>query len=180
MRISFTILLCSLAFIGSAGCSDRQSPTTLTEGGQAAQTAPTVAATSNATLRMTIDGKPWKADHAIEAMVNPPTMDRTILINGSLGPRDANEQAFTMILVGVDGPGPVRLQSDVPERGVVQMGNLSAERYLAGSIQGYDMQVEVMRYSKVPVLIEARFSGSLTANDGTKLDIGDGYFRYSE
>ena len=85
-----------------------------------------------------------------------------------------------MILSGVDGPGTVRLQSEVPERGVVQIANLSAERYLAGSILGYDVQVEVTQYSKVPVLIDARFSGSLTANDGTKLDIGDGHFRYSE
>ncbi len=180
MRIPCTILLFSLAFIGSAGCSDHQSATTLTEGGQATATAPAVAATSNAMLRMTIDGKPWQADQAINAMVDPPTMDRTILISGSLGPKDANEQLFSLILSGVDGPGTVRLQSEVPERGVVQIANLSAERYLAGSILGYDVQVEVTQYSKVPVLIDARFSGSLTANDGTKLDIGDGHFRYSE
>ncbi|MFZ2235888.1 MAG: hypothetical protein WBP11_12775 [Dokdonella sp.] len=180
MRIPCTILLCSLIVIGISACSDRQSPASPIEGDQATATAPATVATSNAVLRMAIDGKPWQADQAIDAIIDPPTMNRTILINGSLGPKDANEQVFSLILMGLDGPGPIHLQSESPERGVVQISNLAPDRYLAGSILGYDMQVEVTQYSKDPVLVEARFSGSLTANDGTKLTLGDGYFRYSQ
>lgn len=170
-----------LAVAGLSSCSDSGTPSGSTSSAATttATTAP-VAVSDKAVLRMQIDGKPWAADQAIEAMVHPPGFDRAVLINGSLGPKDANEQAFSIMLLGVDEPGPHHLTSSKPERGVIQVSNLSASRYLAGNVLGYDVTVELVRYSAQPLLVEARFSGSLTASDSSTLAIRDGYFRYAE
>ena len=181
MRTHRLLVPALLAATCIAACSDRAVPA----GGAASPAeAPASAVVANVAakpqLRMLIDGKPWMADQAIEAMVQPPGFDRAVLINGSLGPKDANEQAFSIILLGIDGPGTHHLKSGSPERGVIQMANLNARQYLAGNILGYDVSVDVLRYSARPVLVEARFSGSLTASDSSTLAITEGYFRYAE
>ena len=132
-------------------------------------------------LRMRIDGKDWIADHEIFGAVHPTGYDRSILMAGSLGPKDANEQAFNVILNGVDGPGTFRAKTGDAARHVAQIANLSQARYLAGGLMlEHDVTFEVTRMQASPVAIEARFSGTLTANDGAVLRIEDGEFSYRE
>lgn len=132
-------------------------------------------------LRMRIDGVDWVADHDIFGAVHPPGYDRAVLIAGSFGPKDANEQAFNMMLNGVDGPGTVHATRGDARRHVVQMANLTPQRFLAGGLLlDHDVTVELLHLQADPVRIEARFSGTLQANDETVMTIEDGRFRYSE
>lgn len=137
-------------------------------------------ADSASMLRMTIDGVAWKAEHDIFGAVHPTGVDRSILIAGSRGGKNANEQAFNLNLLGIDAPGRYRVHGANATSGVAQMANLSPERYLAGNVFGYDIEVELVKFSKNPDRIEARFSGTLEANDGSTMRVSDGYFRYAE
>lgn len=172
MLIAVTVLL--------GGCGKPAQDSVTTNSPATANVAAPSPASSSPMLRMSIDGQPWIADHAIEGMVHPPGYDRAILISGSHGPKDKNEQAFTLLLLGVDGPGPRTIRSGGGDLSIVQMANLSPGRYLAGGVLGYDLQVELIRYSAAPLLVEATFSGTLMANDGASMVIADGHFFYAE
>ena len=129
-----------------------------------------------AQLRMRIDGVEWTAAHDVFGAVNPTGHDRAVIIAGSRGGKNANEQAFNLTLLGADAPGRYRVTSEKPVSGAAQIANLDAQRFLSGNLFGYDIEVELLRRSTNPEVIEARFSGSLTANDGAKIAISDGYF----
>lgn len=173
-RIAGTALLLLLGACSDAAAPVAQAPTT-----QPTQ-APADAPAGNL-LRMRIDGVDWIADHEIFGAVHPMGYDRAVLIAGSHGPKDADEQAFNIILNAADGPGIYRATTGDTRRHVVQMANLTPERYLAGGLTlDHDMTIEIVRMQASPVLIEARFHGTLTANDGTVLHIEDGEFRYRE
>ncbi len=129
-----------------------------------------------AQLRMRIDDVEWIAVHDLFGAVNPTGHDRAVIIAGSRGGRNANEQAFNLTLLGADAPGRYRATSTRPASGAAQISNLDAQRFLAGNLFGYDIEVDLLRRSTNPEVIEARFSGSLTANDGAKIAISDGYF----
>lgn len=132
-------------------------------------------------LRMRIDGVEWNAERELFGAVHPAGYDRAVLISGSHGPNDATEQDFTIMLNAADGPGTYRATTGDTRRHVVQLGNLTPERYLAGGLMlDHDMTIELVRMQASPVLIEARFNGTLTANDGAVLKIEDGEFRYRE
>lgn len=166
-----------------AACDNGGNPPATSAASNAAEAATgTPAATSAGNLlRMRIDGKEWIADRDIFGAVHPTGYDRSILMAGSLGPKDANEQAFNVILNGVDGPGSFRAKTGDAARHVAQIANMSQERYLAGGLMlEHDMTFELTRMQANPVVIEARFNGTLTANDGAVLRVEDGEFRYRE
>lgn len=127
-------------------------------------------------LRMRVDGVPWAADHDVFGAFHPPGYDRFLIVAGSAGPKDAHEQAFNLNLSGIDAPGRYRVRSGNAEGHAAQFANYSAERFLAGGPFGFDVEVDVIAASQER--IEVRFTGTLTANDGTRLTLSDGYFHY--
>jgi hypothetical protein len=132
-------------------------------------------------LRMRVDGVDWVADHDLFGAVHPPGMDRALIISGSRGPRDATEQAFTLNLFGVGAPGRYVFEHGAAGGSVMQLANLSPERYLIGGLMfEHRFEVEVLRMEIRPVEIEARFSGVLQANDDHRVTISAGEFRYRE
>ncbi len=164
-----------------AGCDDDSRATPV--GGPASErTTPlaSIAPSAASALSVRIDGVEWLAEHDIFGAVHPTGYDRTILIAGSRGGKHANEQAFNLNLFGIDAPGRYRVHNANAKSGVAQMANLSPERYLAGNLFGYDIEVELVHFSKNPDRIEARFSGTLEANDGSTMQLRDGYFNYTE
>jgi hypothetical protein len=131
-------------------------------------------------LTMTIDGRPWAADNDLFGAVHPKGYDRAVLIGGSLGPRNGQEQAFNLNLFGIDGPGTYTLRSANAAAGAVQLANPAPGKFLAGGVLGYDVEVELLAFSIAPTRIEARFSGTLTANDGAVMRLQSGRFSYDE
>ena len=181
-RLACTIGSTAFALLLTACNNDTGSAATpaASDGTSAPASAPTPTPAGNV-LRMRIDGKEWIADHDLYGAVHPTGYDRSILIAGSLGPKDANEQAFNVILNGVDGPGSYHARTGDAARHVAQIANLSPERFLAGGLMlEHDITFDVTRMQASPVVIEARFSGTLTANDGAVLRIEGGEFRYRE
>lgn len=127
-------------------------------------------------LSMRVDGVAWHADHDVFGAFHPPGYERALIVAGSLGPKDANEQAFNLNLYRIDGPGRYTVRSGNAEGHVAQLANYTPDRFLAGGPFGFDVQVDVIAAS--PERIELRFAGTLTANDGTRLTLSDGHFVY--
>lgn len=172
------LLLASLLPLLSA-CSDAAPPSAASA--PATPAAVAAPAAQGNVLRMRIDGHDWIADQGVFGTVQSAAGAHMVLISGSLGARDKDEQAFSLVLNGVPGPGSYTVASGNAQQSVAQMGNLSPERYLAGGLMlPYAMQVELVHVQAAPVAIEARFSGTLTANDGVVLAIEDGVFAYRE
>lgn len=132
-------------------------------------------------LRMRVDGVEWHADREFFGAVHPPGMDRAVLMAGSLGPRDANEQTFNLHLFGIDGPGRYRFERTDATGSVMQLANLSPERYLIGGLMfDYRFEVELLEMQIDPVAIVARFHGELQSNEDKQVRISDGEFVYRE
>jgi hypothetical protein len=167
-----------LAIAALSACGQRAGPAGVQSGSDGD---PTIAAGESAgnILRMTIDDREWVADQALFGAVHPPGYDRAILMAGSFGPKDRDEQAFTINLYGIDAPGIVHVVSGSSGANVAQLSNPAPGLYLAGGVLGHDMQVDVLAFDRDPVRIEARFQGTLTANDDTRLHIRDGFFSYA-
>jgi len=119
---------------------------------------------------MRIDGVEWTAAHDVFGAVHPTGYDRSILIAGSRWDKNANEQAFNLNLFGINRPG-------VP-------GDPNLDRSLcrvvfqpeSGAAAGrqrvqLDLKVEPRSFSKDPDRIEARFAGTLSASDGTQIEL---------
>lgn len=176
MKPCLPVLAFGLALLG--GCERGTGPVASAPAAVAPSTRTALAARSAAQLRMHIDGAEWSAAHDLFGAVNPTGHDRAVIIAGSRGGKNANEQAFNLTLFGIDAPGRYRVTSTQPSSGVAQISNLDAKRFLAGNLFGYELDVELVRRSTDPELVEARFSGTLTANDGEKVPISDGYFFY--
>ncbi len=178
------VLALLLLTIGVAACneSDPSSPADSASPTARAQPAPSTStpAAAGPLLTLQLDGVTWQADREIWGTVHPPGMGQTVIMSGSFGPKDAHEQAFNLNLHAAAQPGTYRLQSAAPQIGVVQLANLSQERYLMGNVLGYDIEVELLQMQANPVRIEARFEGSLVASDGATLKLTAGHFRYSE
>jgi len=176
------LALIALSVSAIAACSHpaASSQTATVDAAARPTSAANATARGSTQLSLRIDGVEWIAEHDIFGAVHPTGSDRTILIAGSRGGKNANEQAFNLNLFGIDAPGRYRVQSANAKSGVAQLGNLSPERYLAGNLFGYDVDVELVHFSKNPDRIEARFSGTLEANDGSTVRISDGYFSYAE
>jgi hypothetical protein len=131
-------------------------------------------------IRMTVDGVEWAADREIFCAIDPPGLGRMVMVAGSHGPKDANEQAFNLNLSGVDGPGKLHLVSGGPVTHAIQLANLDPQRVLNGGAMGFDVTVEVLALSRDPLMVEARFAGTLGSTAGTPLRIEDGHVRCTQ
>lgn len=131
-------------------------------------------------VRLRVDGVEWSADRDIFCAVHPPGLDRGVIVAGSRGPKDANEQTFNLNLSGIDGPGTLRLESNASVTHAIQLANLDAARFLNGGAMGFDVTVELLAVSADPTRVEARFAGTLGSSAGTPLRIEDGHVRCTE
>lgn len=149
----------------------------------AAQAADAVAADRGPTgnlVRMRVDGVEWAADRGIFCAIDPPGLGPVLIVSGSRGPKDADEQAFNLNLSGVTGPGTVRLAGGASPTHAIQLANLDAQRFLNGGAMGFDVTVEVLALSREPAQVELRFAGTLNSSAGAPLRIEDGHVRCSE
>lgn len=131
-------------------------------------------------VRLRVDGVEWAADREIFCAVDPPGLGQVLIVSGSRGPKDANEQTFNLNLSGVTGPGTVRLAGGASTTHAIQLANLDADRYLNGGALGFDVTVEVVALSREPAQVELRFAGTLNSSAGAPLRIEDGHVRCSE
>jgi hypothetical protein len=127
-----------------------------------------------------IGGRVWRADRAIEAIVQPPGFDRMLMVSGAFGTKDRDEQTFNLNLHGVDGPGRYAIGGGGATDSVIQLANLDEARYLAGGVFGADVVVDISVFRRAPIAVEGTFRGTLNAGDGTTLRIEDGHFAYYE
>ena len=173
-------LLLGLPFVALtlAACGDSASPTTTAASAGTAGTPPAAAAPNQ--LSMRIDGVEWRADHDLFGAFHPPGYERALLIAGARGRKDANEQTMNINLFGIDGPGRYTIATGHAAGSVAQLANYTPERFLAGSMMGYELVVDVVVAQADPTHIEATFSGSLTGNDSMVMKIEDGRFVYRE
>lgn len=172
------VLHLALMFGAVAGCGQTSvsSPLPNTDASTPAAT-PVVAEKANA-LSMRLDGREWHADRAIDVILHPPGFDRMLMVSGSFGPKDRNEQAFNLNLVGVDGPGRYTIKGGSMAGNAIQLANLSPEQYLIGGALGAEVVVEISVLQSEPPIVEGTFSGTLNASNGNVLRVEDGRFSY--
>lgn len=162
------------------GCGEDSPPAAATQPPvPAAAPAPANVAAADI-VRMKIDGVEWVADRDYLCAVHPPGYSRAVIVGAALGPKDANEQTFSLLIGNVDAPGTLRLDGPLSETQAVQLGNLDATRYLNGGALGFKMRVELLRMDIDPVVIEARFDGTLNSSNGATLQITEGYVRCAD
>ena len=166
--------LAALTALMLGGCSESPVPATNTS------TPAVVASTASNHLSMYIDGIEWTADHGLFGAFHPPGYERALLIAGARGAKDRNEQTMNINLFGIDGPGRYAIRGGDPNGSVAQLANYTPERFLAGSMMGYDLVVDVTVAQAAPTHIEATFSGTLTGNDSVAMTIEQGRFVYRE
>lgn len=131
-------------------------------------------------LTMKINGVEWKADNSIFGAFHPKGYNKAIIISGSKGPKNKDEQPFNINLYNVDGPGTYQIQTGNADLNVAQLANLSPQNYLYGSMMGFNLKVVITKASTGPDEIEATFEGELTGNAGDVLKITEGKFYYHE
>lgn len=131
-------------------------------------------------LRMKINGKTWEADHELTGIVFPEGYNKAILLGGSKGPKDKYEQTFNLNMFNCNGVGEYLIETGNKDKSVVQVGNLSEEHYLYGSVMGFRMRVTISKASQSPAELEASFEGEMTGNTGDKINVTDGKFYYHE
>lgn len=142
--------------------------------------APAVLAKTENTLRMRVDGVEWRADHDVFGAFHPPGYERALIVAGARGPKDAGEQLFNLNLFGINGPGHYEIRNGDAAGSVAQLANYTPERFIAGSMMGYDVVVDVHVAEAAPAHIEVEFNGTLTGNDDVVMKIEDGRFVYRE
>ena len=131
-------------------------------------------------LSMKINGVEWKADNEIFGAFHPKGYNKAIILAGSKGPKNKDEQPFNINLYNVNGPGTYQIQTGNPDLNVAQLANLSPQNYLYGSMMGFNLKVVITKASTGPDEIEATFEGEMTGNAGDVLKITEGSFYYHE
>lgn len=157
-------------------CSSKPEPGTAVV--QVGKTASLVSSTNY--LNMKINGVEWRADNDIFGAFHPKGYNKAIVISGSKGPKDKNQQTFSLNLYNTEGPGNFQIQTGNVDLSVAQLGNLTPQNYLYGSLMGFNIKVRVTKASAAPDEIEATFEGELTGNAGDVLHITEGKFYYHE
>ncbi len=170
-KMIFSLL--SILLIFSCGSSGKQSKSTaIAESDSISE--------GNNLLSMKINGVEWKSDNEIFGAFHPKGYNNAIIISGSKGKNDKDEQSFNLNLYNTSGPGTFDIKDGNTDLNVVQLANLSADNYLCGSMMGFDMKVVVTKASSKPDHIEATFQGKLTCSSGEILNITEGKFYYKE
>ena len=131
-------------------------------------------------LSMKLNGKGWIGDSSLFGAFHPPGYNKALLIGGSKGPKNKDEQVFSLNLFNIDGPGTYHIKTGNADLSVAQLANLTPENYMYGSLMGFDFTVTVTKATKDPAVIEATFEGSLTGNASDTLKITEGRFSYRE
>jgi len=131
-------------------------------------------------LTLKINGVDWTADNDIFGAFHPKGYNNAIIIAGSKGKKDKNEQTLNINLYNTSGPGTFNIVDGNKDFNVAQLGNLTADNYLCGSIMGFDMKVIVTKASSTPDIVEATFEGKMTCSSGEILNITNGKFYYHE
>ena len=131
-------------------------------------------------LSMKINGVEWKADNNIFGAFHPKGYNKVIMIAGSKGPKNKDEQPFNINIYNTDGPGVFQFKDGNPDLSVIQLANMSSENYLYGSMMGFSIKVNVTKASTNPDEIEATFEGEMNGNAGDVLKITEGKFYYHE
>ncbi len=157
-------------------CSSKNEPSAT---GETTAQATTASAKENH-LSLKINGVEWVADHDVFGAFHPKGYNKAIIIAGSKGPKNKDEQAFNLNIYNTDGPGTFNFQHGNPDLSVAQMGNWNADNFICGSMMGHNMRVKVITASTKPDMIEATFEGELTCNTGEVLKVTEGKFYYHE
>lgn len=171
-----TFLLSFLILLFFASCNNN------TIAGDKKDTANEEPATSSSGnhLSMKINGVEWRADNEITGSFHPEGYNKAIIIAGSKGVNNKDEQAFTINLYNTNGPGVFDIKDGNTDKNVVQLTNVSPEHFMYGSMMGFSMKVTVTKASSNPTVVEASFEGELTGNASDKIKITDGKFYYHE
>ncbi len=149
------------------------------ESGGPGPTGPKTAA-SGSHLSMKLNGADWIGDSALFGAFHPPGYNKALLIGGSKGPKNKDEQVFSLNLFNIDGPGTYHIQTGNADLSVAQLANLTPENFMYGSLMGFDFTVTVTKAAKDPAVIEATFEGTLTGNASDTLKVTAGRFSYRE
>ncbi len=163
-------------FLLILSCSSQSQSSTI---GESLAKVPAVTAVENH-LSMKINGVEWVADHGIFGAFHPKGYNKAIIIGGSKGPKNENEQVFDINIYNTEGPGTFTFQDGNVDLSVAQMANWSTETFLCGSMLGHNMRVNVTTASTKPDVVEATFEGELTCNSGEVFKVTDGKFYYHE
>lgn len=131
-------------------------------------------------LSMKINDKEWVADRELFGAFHPSGYNKAILMAGSKGPKNKDEQTFNLNLFNVDRPGTYNIKTGNTDLSVVQLANLSPENFMYGSLMGFDLKVTVTKAGKDPTVIEATFEGTLSGNASDALKVTAGRFIYHE
>lgn len=131
-------------------------------------------------LSMKINGVEWVADSEIFGAFHPQGYNKAIIISGSKGPNDANENVFTLNIYETSGTGTYKFSDINTDFSVIQLGNYTPEDFIIGGYYGFDVDVFVTKASKNPDIIEATFSGTLKSNRYDVFYITEGKFYYHE
>lgn len=129
---------------------------------------------------MKINGVEWRADHKIFGAFHPKGYDDAIIIGGSKGPENKDEQIFSLNLYKNPGIGTYDIIDGAPNYNAAQFLNYSPANFQAGSITGFVMKVNITKASQTPSEVEATFEGTLNGIDGSVLTITEGKFYYHE
>jgi hypothetical protein len=131
-------------------------------------------------LSFKMDGVLWEADNKIVGIYHPKGYNNAVMIGGSKGPENKDEQVFTLNLYGAEKEGEYNIKTNDPNNSVVQLANLSNDEPMCGSLMGYNFNVSLKKGTGFPTVIEASFEGELTCNSDRKIKITEGVFSYQE
>ena len=131
-------------------------------------------------MSMRLNGVEWKADNNLFGVVHPKGYNKAIMMAGSKGPKNKDEQPFNLNLFNANGPAVYHIKTGNPELSVAQLANVTRENFMYGSLMGFDLTVTVTKASKEPTEIEATFEGTLTGNAGDTLKVTEGKFSYRD
>jgi len=131
-------------------------------------------------LSMKINGVEWKADHDISGAFHPKGYNKLIMIAGAKGPKSAGEQTFNINIYNTEGPGIFQFKDGNTDLSVAQLANLTPDKFLYGSMMGFDMKVVVKTATTKPDVVDATFEGTMTSNAGDVIKITEGKFYYHE
>ena len=132
-------------------------------------------------LSMRLNGTEWVADSNLFGAFHPGGYNKAILMGGSKGPKNKDEQVFSLNLFNAEGPGTYHIKTGNADLSVVQLANLSPEKFMYGSLMGFDLTVKVIKASGgTGTMVEATFEGTLTGNAGDTLKVTEGRFVYRD
>ena len=132
-------------------------------------------------LTMKIDGMEWAADSKIFGLYDYKGYEKQIIIGGTSDAGTNNEKVFDINLHNTTGIGEYHIVDDNKDLNTAIFNNFKeGEEDVCGLQFGIDLIVNVTKASKIPSIVEATFSGTLTCGSNRTLVITDGKFYYQE